>query len=171
MINKLNKFFRKSNQQLSVNATLHRSCSTLSLHAFIKAYCNDDLSGLIISGNPSQEEAKEAWEEIYTDYSTLINSNFSEAYLEMAKQAGILQCHILYTENAVFYLTYRYDQEIIDELRRLGYEINYDPEDLKQQERQLNRITSLLKTKKFDLEQLQDQITRLEKTSSGKKQT
>lgn len=162
---------QNSHPDIRSSASLHRSCKTLSLSAFIAAYCNDDLSGLIISGNPSPSQLKEAWEDIYINYCCRIKYSQSDTLLELGKQIGALDCHVLYVQNAVFYLNYRYDEEVMNELRLLGYDINYEIDDIEERNRQLNRIISLLKTTIFDLQSLKDQYDSLSKMSSSKKQT
>lgn len=162
---------QSSHPDIRSSASLHRSCKTLSLSAFIAAYCNDDLSGLIISGNPASSQLKEAWEDIKTEYASSIKSENSSEIIELARQIGLLQAHCIYVENAILHLRYKYDQDIVNELIIMGYDGNYDPSDVDAYIRQLNRVVSLSKTKVFDLEQLIDQYNSLKKVSSGKKQT
>lgn len=151
---------------------LHRSCKTLKIGAFISAYCNNDLSVLVIDGTPTDQELKDAWDEILFEYSTLIRNGDSAYLLGLQKRISLLDFDIFYSETAVGFLKQRFDQDIIDYLiNELGYFGDYNPENPDQYERQLNRILSLVKTKKEDLKDLISEYERLNNTNTGKKQS
>lgn len=148
--------------------TYHRSCKTLPLEAFIQAYCNNDLSGLVIEG-PADIGLQDAFNEIMFEYSGLIKSDNSDYLFQLQKDIAILQHHIIYVDYSVPFLKLRYDEEIAQEVRSLGYEVpaftnpNY--------EKSLDRILSLAKTKVFEHGNLVDEYNRLNKTVEGKKQS
>jgi hypothetical protein len=141
------------------------------LDAFIEAHCENNLSVLIISGEPDQAALSAAWNEIVFEYGTLIGPTEADAMFELSREIGILQSEIFYIDAAITVLRYRPVQEIIDELIAMGYEGAYDFNDRAAYERDLKRLVSLSKTKVFDLEGLIDQYNNLEKTSTGKKQS
>jgi hypothetical protein len=149
---------------------LHHSCQTLYLTSFIKAYCNHDYSGLIISGTPSRDQLLSAWTEILIDYGTLIKSEDHEAVLLRQKEISQLRWHISYVDNAVYILWQRFEPEIIAELTTLGYEITaeFGSDEYKEQ---LNKTISLCKRQVFDLESLEEEYERLQKTTQGKNQS
>ena len=60
-----------TDQVIPSNALLHRTCKTLSIAGFKLAHCNNDLNALIISGQPTDNELKNAWDEIIFEYATL----------------------------------------------------------------------------------------------------
>ena len=135
--------------------TLHRSCKTLPLTAFIDAYCNQDYKGL---GTGTPQEITEAWQEILFDWGSLVHTEMSTHIFELAKKIGELQAHVLLVEHAVRYLQIQWDDEIAQCLIAEGY----DPEDL-------NRVLSMAKRVVFDLNEAQDEYNRLTKTVGGKK--
>lgn len=149
--------------------SLHRNCKTLSIALFKEAYCNNNLSVLIISGTPPDNEILDAWNEIIFEYSSLFKSEEGDYLFELAQRIGLLKHEIAYVEYAVMLLRIKYDQDIIDELTRLGYGGEYNWEDQKSFQKQLNRVISICKTNVFDVKQLSDEYDRLNKTTKGKK--
>lgn len=160
-----------------VSISLHRSCKTLSLSKFIQAYCNNDLQGLIISGNPTHAELMKAWNEIVFEYSSLFKTEQSSYLLDLGRDIGLLQHHIIYVDYAVFILMEKLrlgepkEQSIIDELISMGYPGIYDDTDPEKYIAELDRIISLAKTRIFEYMNLVDEYDRLNKTIKGKKQT
>lgn len=148
---------------------LHRSCKTLFLELFIQAYCNNDLSGLVIKGAPDTDQLQDAWNEIMFEYSGLIKTENSDYLFSLQKDIAILQHHIIYVDYAVQLLKLRYDDEIANEVRSLGYPVPA-LEDPKYQ-KALDMIISLAKTKVFEHGNLVDEYNRLNKTVEGKKQS
>jgi hypothetical protein len=148
---------------------LHLSCKTLTIGAFIEAYCNNDLSVLIISGNNVPDEnLKNAWDEILFEYSSLIANSESNYLLSLQKKMSILRADITYVENAVAILKIRFIQEIADELISMGFIGDYSEPNL---HLQLTRVISLSKNKVVELGELDEEFNRLNSTANGKKQT
>lgn len=151
------------------NASYHRSCKTLPLEAFIQAYCNNDLSGLIITGDAAPDQLKFAWNEILFDYAGLFKTEQSEYLLDMSWEIGRLEHHVMYVQYAVFYLKLRYNDDFANELRGMGYIVPQFED--KSYQKALDMITTLATNKVFELNNLQDEYKRLKKTASGKNQS
>lgn len=150
---------------------LLRSLSECPIVVFKKALCTGDLSLLIVSGEPSDAQLLEAWNEIYFDYAAVLKSDSSDYTFNMAKDIGLLKQHIAYVEWAVLFLRLKYVPEVVEELQAIGYfDLEYS-EDPAEWERRLNRVISLAKTKVHDLENLERDYERLNKTSEGKSVT
>ena len=149
--------------------TYHLSCKTLPLNSFIKAYCNNDYSGLVKSGTPSDEGLKAAWNEILFDYSGLIKSEDSDYIFQLAKRIGLLQFHIMYVDYAVLFLETTKDDDIAGELRDMGY--NIPPFEDNTFSKSLQMVKSLAKAKVFELDTLTDEYNRISQTKGGKQQT
>lgn len=152
-------------------SVLRKRCSDTSIKKFKQAYCLGDLSVLIISGIPTHDELVNAWEELLSEYANQIRNEDSSHIIDLSKEIGLLQHHIIYVEEAVKYLRIRYDQDMVDEMILIGYEFLQQTEDIVDWNKQLNRCISLCKTKIFDLEELQEQYKRINKTTEGKKLT
>lgn len=137
----------------------------------MKAYCNNELSVLIITGNPSTAELEEAWNEVMYDYSSRIRTDESNYLLHTAWKIGQLQSHIIYVENALLYLRVRHNADMVNELRQMGYlHLNYKQHD-EDWLQQLKRVESRCKTKVHDLEMLVQEYNKLNKISTGTNMT
>lgn len=147
----------------------HLSCKTLTLNPFIQALCNNDYTGLLIEGEFIEAEGINAWNEILFEYSGLIDSQDSAYILELSKEIGLLQYHIIYVDNATLLLRTENIEEIAEELRCMGYII---PEFGSQGYlKALDMVVSTAETKIYELEMLRQEYDRLNKTKGGKKQT
>lgn len=152
------------------SAILHRTCKTLLLYAFIEAYCNDDLTFLVISGQPDDLELQNAWTEIISEYSSLIKNEKSGYLFDLAKQISLLEKNIQQVDKTTHFLHYRYDSEIAEQLRGMGYSIcaEYGTEEYFAE---LDLINSLATTMVFDLGELEEEYKRLNNTATGAKQS
>lgn len=154
---------------------------TLMLEDFIEAICNDKLNVLIIAGEPSQEQLQAAFAEIKTDYTSIIGTIEENSLFDLSREIGMLQSEIFYIEGTcgngseehpvIGLLRIKHIPEMIDELRRMGFDGVFNPNDRERYDNELDRILSLSKTKIFDLECLVSQYNNIEKTSTAKKQT
>jgi hypothetical protein len=161
----------KTQEAKTGTVVLRKSCAEISVAKFRKAHCHNDLKILIISGEPTEGQLLDAWNEIVFELSGLIRTEDSARIYEMQLEMTQLQYHIVYVEKAVMVLRVRHSDSIVEELHSLGYPGIYDPGQPEERTRQLNRLLSLCKTKVYDLEVLQDEYDRLEKTNEGKKQS
>lgn len=145
--------------------------SETPIAVFKQAYCNENLAGLILSGQPTKEQLLEAWNELFFEYASTIKSDNSDYTFQLAKEIGLIEHHINYVDYAVYLLRNMYDEDVTGELVSLGYfHLSYT-EDKDQWNAQLDKVISLCKTKVFDLEQMIEEYKRLQKTTDGKKQT
>lgn len=158
-------------EESSVICSLHRTCKTISLAAFIEVYCNSDFSFLIISGVPTKEQLIEAWQEIVFEWSSILKNEESAYLFELKKRIGSLEAEIVYVDFVAPLLkTQRkfrqIDAELIEELNKFGYIVSNPPED-----DELDMAVSLCKTKVFEHEEMVEEYNRLNATVTGKKQT
>lgn len=145
--------------------TLRRSCKDVSIDEFIQAYCHSNLSVLIVVGHPPQDVVLECWNEILFEYANLLKSDSSQYIFDLHKQISELQFDIWYVNEVINVLRVRYEQDLVDELIKMGYDGDFT------QEETLERTISLAKTKVYDLELLIAEYNALHKVIEGKKQT
>jgi hypothetical protein len=151
--------------QSLLSCILHQSCRTLSIGAFIDAYCNGNLSVLIRQGNPTEKELQDAWNEILFEYSALVANGESNYILSLQRRMSLLNADIFYIENAITILRLRYEQDIVDELIAMGFIGDYKKPE------QLKRVVALAKNYVIELSELQEEFDRINATATGKKQT
>jgi hypothetical protein len=115
------------------------------------------------------DEAYDAWNEILFEWSGLVKSENADALFDIQKEIAILEHHIIYIDFTIPFLKLRYDEEIANEVRSLGYDVPQFTDSNYQEA--LDMITSLAKRKVFDHGELVDEFNRLNKTTTGKKQS
>lgn len=146
-----------STQPGNLTITLHRSCKTCPLSAFIEAYANQNYE-LLGTGTP--EEISEAWNEILFDWATLIKTENSEYIFELTKRMDALEAQIIFIEKSIAYLQISWDEEMAGMVRECGF--NPDNPEM---------TLSLAKRLVFDLNEMRDEYDRLTNTVKGKKKT
>ncbi|CAL7961497.1 hypothetical protein GAMM_230010 [Gammaproteobacteria bacterium] len=94
----------------------HQSCETLPYGSFIQIIVSENPVFLTIKGHPSDDELRDAWEDIKAEYSSLIKTNKSESIFDLWKKINVAQLKIdmLFGEMGAFnFLKYKgYDEEI-----------------------------------------------------------
>jgi hypothetical protein len=148
---------------------LHRSCKTLLLEPFIQAQSNNDLSGLVISGEPTPEDIQAAWEEILADYGCYVKSEDTDYTLGLSRQICLLQEDIHVIECAILTLRHGYDAEIAQVLRSLGlFRVKYEEQDPVKYQKELDRAFDLATSKVVKLKETMAELERFQKTKEGK---
>lgn len=150
--------------------TFHPTCKTLFLDPFIQAYCNGDFSFIYPNvSNSTPLEIQCLWNEIMFEWACIIKTENSQYLFDLSKQIGLLQHHIIYIDYAIIFLLAKYDEDIADQVRLMGYDV---PEiSSPGYQSAINRIKSLAKTKVFELNGLTDDYNRLNNTATGKSQS
>ena len=68
---------------------LYLRTTDLPLDRFIRAYCEDDLTALVIKGDPPADEIQKAWEAIYDDYTDKMASDNYRDIQEVTKEINL----------------------------------------------------------------------------------
>ena len=103
---------------------MYRHIKKLKLDKFITAYCDKDLSVLIIEGNPPQEELDKAWEQLYEQYIEAIGGNTITTRLKKVKKYLILSNKIYRASILMGLVEVAQAHDlIIKELKTFGYQL------------------------------------------------
>lgn len=106
------------------SSTLYLTCAKTPLEVFIDCLVDGYYEGLIISGNPNEEELKEAWNNIYLEYCSLMQENQHNEVFELIKEINSLNAKITLVDTCVRHLAYNFDQQIVDILNELRLRCN-----------------------------------------------
>jgi len=153
-------------EPIQSSGILHRSCKTLSLAAFINIYCHDAYYEL---GTGTQEQIDFAWAEIVSEWSDLMRNEKASHLISIKSQILELKKHISFVDGAYFFLTRRYDKEIVERLIKEGYPGEYPDNNMEALTKQMETVKSLCKTNIYDLWDLVEEEQRLEKNNMGAK--
>lgn len=140
------------------------SCTDIKMDDFISILVENKLQLLAVSGIPSPIELQKAWDKIYAEYTDLIGDENHNDVLKLLQDINILNWQYQRIENIIQVLMVCHVPFAIDELKRLGYIVRFDPNDLNQYFSDLqsayNRAKTLLievQTRQNDLEKIQQQ--------------
>lgn len=93
--------------------TLHHSCDKLPLDIYIDCLLDNDLSGLIISGNVTPEELTMAWDKIYAQACEISSSKDSSTVFSLVKEINDLKAKINLTYNILTHLQMSFDEDLV----------------------------------------------------------
>ncbi|MHB9057110.1 MAG: hypothetical protein ACYC2P_13350 [Paludibacteraceae bacterium] len=155
----------KSISRLSL-ASYFDNCSDLSLYLFVKVLTTGEHKWLIKSGNPTKEQLKEAWEQIFDEYSRLSENKQQNYLLNLLREYYSIPNKLTIIQTIVDNLALRYDPNLIALLRQMGFRHSYSPEtfvnDLKLTVTQAKGLILKYKSLYEDLEKLQKQDNKVE---------
>ena len=78
----------------TVEVKYHTGLQFLPLNKFIDVFVDGNLSALVISGFPSADNLKQAWETILDQYSDMIGGMEHEMFFQLRKEVGLLKMDI-----------------------------------------------------------------------------
>lgn len=126
--------------------SLHRSIKSLPYENFVLVLTEEELSHIIISGNPPIDELVIAWENITTEYSQSIQSDKSRSIFECYRKIKRTQKMISLIDNALDFLEMKYDALLAEEIANLGYFLVKNIEDREEYLEQIERVRTEAKT-------------------------
>lgn len=140
----------------------------LSLDKFITCITTNDLSPLIISGQPASNILFKSWMKVLSDYYTLINNTEAKHYITMVSKIEAINTKREHVEALISCLEDRYHIEIIEELSAWGYNYQWNKDDL---EKDINKVKGNLANEKVTVARLQLEYEKSQKRAVGEKPT
>lgn len=95
----------------------------LPLSTFIDCLCDDNYSGLIISGTPTPEQIETAWKEIMLQYTEVIGGSAIDGKLYEIKEFTRLQTRLMLADNLFEILKTGASVEAFEMLYTFGYSL------------------------------------------------
>lgn len=144
----------------------YSTCSDLSLYLFVKVLTTSETKWLIKSGKPTDKQLKEAWDKIFAEYSLLSENKQQNYLLNLLREYYTIPNRLAIIQTIVDNLAIKYDEDLINLLRQLGFRHSYTP-DTMSKDLQLTVTQSkglILKHRALydDLERLQSTSTKAE---------
>lgn len=104
------------NSQLPASPSwkLYRRTTDLTLDRFITCYCDDDLTGLVISGKPPTEELQLAWDPILEDFSRRMATAEYTEIEDLTKEINLMKTCYNAVKTIVELLKFFPIQEVVD---------------------------------------------------------
>lgn len=140
----------------SRTSLLHTTCETLPLSAFINALCDDNKSGLIISGQPSQADIDAAWFSVYAQYIDLsLNADIKYSLRltneELHLKSKLMRIDLCVKGLLMLIQNNMQDDELVNILKNdYNFRYAYDWNNLESFLRDLNAVVS--RSQKWDIQ-------------------
>jgi hypothetical protein len=134
---------------------------------FLRCLCDEDFTALIIDGTASENELKEAWILILSEYYELKgDTDEGSAQWVLNRNIQRLQNHLFLIERCVLFLDKQYSDSIAESVRKLGYYFKPTIKEPDEYRNQLHVIVGKSKTKYIQLQQLlkelEQQVSKIE---------
>lgn len=143
----------------------HLSCDNIPLYTFKKAYCNDDFKLLYSLITGTDEDKQWRWKVILEEYSWQMKNEDGDNLFELAKKIYILKTHIAAVDWCAYYLNnYPFDKGIADKMSEV-FPMDYSIKS------NINKALVMIDTKRYELEILSDEYSRLQGNSKGERQS
>lgn len=92
---------------------IYDDCGKLPLSRFIDCVLDNNLAALVIEGEPSESELKQAWDIIYLQYCQLSQAGSYNEALELNREIEDLRAKIQLTNACVQVLAIRYEPDVV----------------------------------------------------------
>lgn len=151
----------------SSRCELYRTCSQLLMDKFIVCFVDNDLTPLIISGTPTEQELADAWRNIKEEYTELVRSEEQQHSNDLNAEIIVIQNRIFRINMCVEALKYVYTSDLVEELREQHMPFEYNPDfpdqyytDLQKTIERTNGLHLKLKLKQDELQEWYEQNTK-----------
>ncbi len=137
---------------------------------FLRCLCDQDFTALIIDGEAGEQELKEMWLILLSEYYELKGDDpTSSGHWKTSRDILRLQNHLFLLGICIDFLDNRYSDSFADSVRKLGYVFSPEIKEPDAYRSILNGIVNLSKTKFIQVQQLIKQLEKeLEKVGNQK---
>lgn len=144
----------------------YSSCEDLPLNLYIRCQVDNDLTALVIEGNPEEAELLDAWGKITEEYYERADEALDTHSVGLYMEVQSLTIKIEVIQESISVLKKYYCPELIDILKGHGFEIKGD----ETSEEYISRLEKVSKRSKSLLLTLQDKFSQLERLKKSKKE-
>ena len=131
----------------------------LRLDKFIDCLCDQRLTVLIVSGNPSGIDLMECWSNLYAQYLDILDDAETLYALHLQRDAELLNYKITTTEAIVKVLEFFHVEHLVGTLKGFGFSVINLKQGHSGYAHALNRITAKLAPMKLRLKEKTQELT------------
>ena len=136
------------------------NCYTLTLSDFIKCLVDNDFT-------PLGENAPTKWAAILEEFAELVPNKIATEILELQKEISIKEKQIEIINICIYGLSLRYNRDLANELKSMGYRVKLDPANKAQYVKDLEMVAARAKTLQHDIIVKQKELDALAGTATG----
>jgi hypothetical protein len=115
-------------------------CSEVNMSQFIACLCDDDLSQLIVSGEPTALQIAEAWSNLFFEYCELAEDAETTYRVRLESQLNLDKVKEEHGKEWAKMLEKRYSPKLAEALRMIGFDYELNPDDPEQYKADIHRI-------------------------------
>jgi hypothetical protein len=134
------------------------SCSLLPLNLFIQCIPDDDISALIISGHPPDDQLHEAAAGIYSEYLELNKMNEQWYILLLKRDIGGLNFTITAVGHSLYFMSFEPQKALADVIIGQGFKYTYSSEIIQTNIAEVDVIQQCLSEMKKEVQEKQKEL-------------
>lgn len=138
----------------------------ISMDNFIDVMVEGKYDLLVKEGEPGEEDLKRAWNLIYAEYMDAMGDDSYKKTIGIVRDINILSWQHQRITTLIQVLSVYYVPAAVQELRKMGYAISYDPENLPSYHADLQRAYERAKTLLIKISVLQQDLDGVKGKSS-----
>lgn len=145
----------------------YQTIDELPLNRFIICICKHDLSVLIISGVVQLKILQETWFPIYMDFIERSEDGDVMQIMRLTREVYKLRNQKLKVEQMVDFLKVQWDEDFVNELRKMNFRYKFDPLRVKEYSRDLKLIITRLIEWEIKIDLYESEIEAIQKKNAG----
>lgn len=141
----------------------YRTASECPISAFISVLVYEDTRYLKTSLWVPKRALAKAWEDIFDYYIEKTNRERHATMLSRLKDAAILRNKARLAASLLEVLALKYNKDVVDVLKKLGYRLAFDPKNPEQYRKDLDRVASEVVRQTNLIKEIESQYRQQEK--------
>ena len=154
-----------------IETKLHTTCYTLPLNAFIDALVDNNYTGLVLSGRPTESEISDAWEQIYTQYTEISGNSLFTAYATKLKDYGRTLTKMNILISSIEVLSLMYNADVVQALNDVGFKCTFDQNDIEAYMADLDKLSNYANSVSVKLKYASGQLDEAKQQMNNKAAT
>lgn len=146
---------------------VYEHCSEFPLSRFITCLCEEDYSVMLIEGEATEYELKQAWSKIYDEFLDLKGKDSPNEFLTLFNEYESLFYKHTVIEKCVELLKWYHDERLIEILKKSGYNFPFNHEDTERYLKDLDRVLTRSKKLILDMEVRRGQLDAIQRANAG----
>jgi hypothetical protein len=142
----------------------------VTIREFMRCLFKSEYEILTISGTPPMKVLCDAWDNLYEDYAKAIGNQQYQRLMRAMREYIRLTGKLMSAEAGLTILQMRRDEEAIDGIHALGYNLEFSAKDRKAYDRDMHVLMSHCKTIRAKISVQADEIEKIKNENANEKQ-
>ena len=143
---------------------LLRRCSETTMGQFRQCLEHNNISALIVEGEPTAEQLAEAWAALFLEYCDLSEAHETTYRVRLYCKIEVYKVKLDICQSWVDLIAIRPSEKINEALRNLDYHFDLDPSNPEQYKADIARINAELRSLRFDIKVMEVEYAAIQKS-------